>query len=184
VRVKMAEVNSWCYRRSPSHPARADVDPNLPQVHLRSGDTISGHFRQETIELACADGNIRIPLADLRLLTRQDPDSKEFVAWAWGRPAKRGKPLTEHLVIELAPGAEASVSFSAISGVTVASPPAKLTERVNALIAKLGADTFSEREAASQELASMGEEIRTLLERALDNPDSEVRARIDELLKR
>lgn len=51
------------------------------------------------------------------------------------------------------------------------------------VVRQLGADTFREREAASEAIREGGAEYRPLLRRALGDPDPEVRRRAELLLE-
>ena len=54
--------------------------------------------------------------------------------------------------------------------------------RARALIARLGSDSFEERQRASARLAELGPRVRPMLQRGLGSPDEEINDRLRELL--
>jgi len=74
-----------------------------------------------------------------------------------------------------------SIAWMAVS---LAAPPERGEIRVARLIRDLGASDYSKRQQADQELAALGRESRESLERALADPDVEVRLRAKRLLER
>ena len=65
-----------------------------------------------------------------------------------------------------------------------AAPPERGEIRVARLIRELGASDYSKRQQADEELAALGRESRESLEKALSDPDVEVRLRAKRLLER
>jgi HEAT repeat protein len=62
-------------------------------------------------------------------------------------------------------------------------PHAKILKRVEELVALLGAESFADRQRASQELIGLGAAVRPLLEQAHKRSrDPEVRQRLEDVL--
>src|SRR4051794_23053900 len=71
--------------------------------------------------------------------------------------------------------------FLAASLLLAAGPPPVELEAAR-LIARLGADSFDEREDATRALEKLGKRARSALRKAADSPDLEVRRRVRALL--
>jgi uncharacterized protein (TIGR03067 family) len=80
----------------------------------------------------------------------------------------------------LAPAVVAGIFFAA--GVLLADS-SKVAERIDRLIKQLGDDDFAKREAASEELAEIGEPALPALRKAAASTDAEVRRRAEQIMQ-
>ena len=63
-------------------------------------------------------------------------------------------------------------------------PPPQVARRIEALIARLGAESYKDREAAARALSAMGPRIVHVLRKYLKDPDPEIRQRIEDILEK
>lgn len=64
-----------------------------------------------------------------------------------------------------------------------ASPPPQMLKKIEKLIAQLGAESYVDREKAQKELIAMGKSVVPILKKHLNNPDPEIRQRLQEIIK-
>lgn len=79
-------------------------------------------------------------------------------------------------------GKAKSTQIASINRAT-ADPPAEMLEKVEKLIAQLGAESYVDREKAQKELIAMGKSIAPILKKHLNNRDPEIRQRLEEIIK-
>jgi hypothetical protein len=156
-------------------------------TQMRSGDTLVGDVADKTLTLRTRFGNVQFAPAsasDIR-----------FDAAGGARAAVRlwdGSSLSGELV-------EPAVTFTAwADGPTLklpvaqmasivrcrALPPVEIVEKVRKLITQLGAESYIDRQAATDSLIELGPPIIPLLEKHLDAADPEVRARLATILEK
>jgi WD40 repeat protein len=110
------------------------------------------------------------------------PQSEKQLAACWNDLASADAPRAAQALTTLIRAPQAGVALLAER---VRPTPAVDRKRLARLIADLDADTFAAREAANEELWTLGQRAEAALRQALkDNPSAEAKRRIDELLDR
>lgn len=162
-----------------------EEEPQAPYVRFRSGDEVT--CRVASAELHVATHFATIPVATKQCFEIKFGEEGEVTADLCGGGTVEGR-LQERFV-EFEGGLAGKIRAFAghIDRIVVPRPqlPPALEERIKALILKLGAEDYKEREAAQDTLSSIGKAAAPVLKHAKETiEDAEVLARLDVVLKK
>ncbi|HUT61043.1 MAG TPA: hypothetical protein VNA25_24615, partial [Phycisphaerae bacterium] len=167
-----------------ANAVRSEVDATMI---LRSGDRLLGRVLQDRLTVQTEFGEVKLPPGSVNGLRfdANRPGAVSAVAWDGARVEGRlGAKAVEFQVG--AGGPRLSVLVGQIVSIerSVALPPPDVLRKIEALIVKLGAASYKHREAATQDLIAMGKAIVPLLKKHRNDPDPEVRQRIELILEK
>ncbi|MHC4983283.1 MAG: hypothetical protein ACYTF6_08975, partial [Planctomycetota bacterium] len=150
----------------------------------RSGNKLVGEVANKTLTVRTQFGNVPFPPASAAAVTFEGPRMSVSL---WDGSELTGE-LAEPAVAFSISGEGPTLKLPAaeVASITRTSPlpPAEIIEKVEKLIAQLGAESFRDREAASETLIKLGKGIAPLLRKHASNPDPEVRQRIEHILEK
>ncbi len=163
-----------------------EPDDTLTRVMLSNGDELYGTLVDRECRLETNFGPVDVKLASVRQIRFSPQRLRRAVVEMWSGTVLRGRLDGERLGFRVAPGTTLVLSPAHL--VAVARPAAmradQVRERVEVLVARLGAESYTDREAATQDLIKMGATIAPLLRRFTDSNDPEVRQRLQYILER
>jgi len=154
---------------------------------LRNGDRLTGRFAREllTVRTEFGDASVHAPGLTSIQFDAQKPTSATVLAWDGAK--LRGTLVGAAIAFQIsAGGPKVNVPVGAIASITQAtpSPPAEALKKLEHLVARLGAESWKDREAAQQALVKMDRKIVLLLKAYLKKEaDPEVRQRLQEIIK-
>lgn len=155
-------------------------------VLLRDGNRVIGQLENETLALPTEFGQVEVHTGDLKTLTFDEKRAGYVTITAWDGTTLSGKLAAPKMTCRIGPnGPRVSLLTTRIASITQSSPLLKPADRkkVEKLIAQLAAESHVDREKATQELLKMGKGVVTMLKKHANNPDAEVRGRIERILK-
>jgi hypothetical protein len=93
---------------------------------------------------------------------------------------------TDTIAFQVKPGPTLTLPVAQIVNMlqSKALPPSEVLKQVDMLVARLGAESFKDREDATAELIKLGPSIAPRLEKYLKDPDPEVRQRVGVILEK
>ncbi len=162
------------------------VKPAGATVMLRGGDTLVGRFADKMLTVKTASRNVKVHAGGIVSMQFDANKPTSVTLSTWDNKTVKGT-LTDAVVgLEIIPGLlTLKVPAAKIANVTQpgASAPREMLEKIEKLIAQLGAESYLDREKAQKDLIAMGNSIGPILKKHLKNPDPEVRHRLGEIIK-
>ena len=168
-------------------PTRPATPTGGVSLIMRNGDRLIGRLTDKALAIRTERGEGRIPAANI--LTMK-PDAKKagvFTVKTWDGSTFAGRLMARAVTVELVPGGPTvKASTAQITSIdrTEALPTRDMQEKVEKLIAQLGAESYKDREAATKALVEMGAMIIPFLKKRINNPDPEIRTRIVLILEK
>jgi hypothetical protein len=103
----------------------------------------------------------------------------------WDGTIIRGQLTQQELAWQIVPGPKISVSICQFTKLVRAhsQPPGQLKEQVEKLIGQLGAESYLDRQKATEDLTKMGKAILPLLQSHLKDNDPEIRQRVADIIE-
>ncbi len=153
---------------------------------LSNGDTLRGVLGGEAIALETPYGELDLESPTVRAVTvTNKPRPGSATVELWDGSVLRGRLSEARVRFTLTPGPELKLHVAQIKQIvrTQALPPEEVRKRVEKLVARLGAESYQDRQAATKKLVEMKADIVPLLRYYLrTSKDPEVRNRIDKVI--
>lgn len=160
-------------------------DPTLTRVTLVNGDELYGRLAMETLTVESEWGTVSLGPRDVRALGF-DPDRPDrVIVQLWGESRFRGRLADEWLVVKLLPGPELKLHTGLVRGLVRSQPmfPEEIRRRVQELAALLAAESYVDRQEATEQLISLGAVILPQVRGYLNTDDPEVRQRLEMVIE-
>ena len=153
---------------------------------LRGGDALIGRFADKMLTIKTASGNVKVHAGGIASMQFDAKKPTSVTLFTWDNKTIKGTVTDASVAFEIAPGGPAlKIPVAKIATITQpdASPPPELLQRIEKLIAQLGAESYLDREKAQKALIAMGKSIAGILKKHLNNPDLEIRQRLEQIIK-
>jgi hypothetical protein len=156
-------------------------------MQMRSDDVLVGEIADKTLTLRTRFGNVQFAPASASEIRFDSAGGARAAVRLWNGSSLSGE-LVESAVTFTAWADGPALKLPVGQVVSIvrcrALPPAEIVEKVRKLISQLGAESYKDRQAATDSLIEMGPGIIPLLEKHLDASDPEVRARVATILEK
>jgi hypothetical protein len=156
-------------------------------MQMRSDDVLVGEIADKTLTLRTRFGNVQFAPASASEVRFDPAGGARAAVRLWNGSVLSGE-LVEPVVTFTAWADGPTLKLPVGQVVSIvrcrALPPAEIVEKVRKLISQLGAESYKDRQAATDSLIEMGPGIIPLLEKHLDASDPEVRARVATILEK
>ncbi len=155
-------------------------------ILLHDGSRLVGRLEHETLALRTDLGQVKVYVGNLKTLTCDAKRPALVTITTWDGMTLRGQLAAPKLACRITPGGpRVSLNAAQVASVAQSAPLLRPEARRKAekLIAQLGAESYADRQAATEELVKMGKGIAPLVKRHLGSPDAEVRQRIEQILE-
>ena len=164
---------------------RLRPDCTLTRMELADGGELFGSLTGETFRLITAFGDVDVGRPQVRTIRPNSKDPNATSVEMFNGTVLTGRLAGTHLDVEIAPTTTLRVAVERIVSVTRAQPetPGAAGERIARLIARLGAESYKDREAATKALGEIGPRIGPMLKRHRNDSDPEVRQRIEKIIQ-
>jgi len=161
-------------------------DPSLDAVSLSNGDELFGRLAAEELALKTDYGTVALSPENIQTISFSATHVGRAVVQLWDGSVLRGQCGQEFLAFQIEPGPRLSIHAGQLAAIRRSSalPPKEVRQKLAKLIGKLGAESYKDRQAATEELVRMGRGIVPMLRGHLTTSDPEVRQRIQEVIER
>ena len=159
-------------------------DASLTTITLANGDTLLGSLTDEQVPFASDFGGGQWAVTDVRSIEASPTHLGRAKVLLWDGTTVRGEMTAENVGFHVEPGPELNVPAAQIVSIVraQAAPRAQLLKQVAELVARLGAESYTDRESASEALKQMSPTIAPMLRDYLDTDDPEVQRRLQEII--
>jgi hypothetical protein len=157
------------------------------RVQLSNGDDLIGRLEGPPLEVATEFGVVTVDPTNIRKIDCQDSLRPLTRIRLWDSTQLTGSVGDTPLVIRVENGTVVKIRPEHLVRLlcSEALPPAEVVSRARRLIAQLGAESYPDRQKATEELEELGRAIAPILRECLsDARDPEVRRRLEDLLEK
>lgn len=160
-------------------------DESLTHVLLTNGDELFAVVKKDVLRLETEFGTPDIKPENLQSLQLLPNRLGGVMVQLWNSSILRGRLTDANLAFQVAPGTTLNVHASQVVYMVMSSslPPQQLMEQVAALVAKLGSESYEDREKATEALKRLDPAVAPALRKFLTTGDPEVRERIQRVLE-
>ena len=155
-------------------------------VALHNGSRLLGRLEHETLPLRTEFDQAEVHVSNLKTLTCDAQRAAHVTITMWDGTKLVGQLAAPRLTCRIAPnGPSVSLLARRITSIIQPSPllgPAA-RKKAEQLIAQLAAESYKDRDAATNELVKMGKGVAALVKKHVNDPDPEVRQRIEGILE-
>jgi len=161
-------------------------DPTLDSVELSNGDELYGRLAAEDLVVRTQYGQVKLKPENVKGIAFSPTHIGRVAMLLWDGSVLRGQCERQVLPFKIDPGPtlELYIGQCVRLGRNQALPPKEIREKLLKLIGQLGAESYKDRQAASEELMKMGKGIVPLLRKHLSANDPEVRQRIEDVIEK
>lgn len=154
---------------------------DLAQVLMNNEDELFGRFVERSFRLATKYNPVDLAMDHVKSMKLEDG---QLAVEMWNGTIHRGTPAQAEMPFEIAPGTILKLPTNQVVSVVRPDPlpPEDIRKQVETLVARLGAESYKDRQEASEKLSQLGKGIVPLLQKLAENPDVEIRHRIQEVL--
>ena len=159
---------------------------SLARAVLTNDDQLNGALVDPTIRIQTYDSLQELKPANIKAMSFSSTHLGRATVTLWDDSVIRGQLEQPELSFQITSGPTLKIFAGQLVSITFASakPPEDKQKEVERLVGRLGAESFKDRQAATDELIKKGPGIAPLLKKYLSDPDPEVRQRIEDILER
>ncbi|MHC4983418.1 MAG: HEAT repeat domain-containing protein [Planctomycetota bacterium] len=163
-----------------------DANPMMARIVLSNDDELFGELTDESFQIVTDFGSVSAERREIRTITFGPAELGGVAMRLWDGTVHRGQLQQEYVGFAIRPGPELKIPTGQIISIarSQALPPEETVRRIERLVAQLGAESYKDREAATEALIKLGPGILPLLREQLDNSDPEIRVRVEEIVER
>ena len=153
-------------------------------VTMRNGDRLVATLAHKVLTVRTEFGPAKVFPVSVLKATFDATKAGAVVMTMWDGSTIEGQLVAPDLTFIAHSGPTVKVAPAHIASITrpYALPGPETVRKVAKLIAQLGAESYTDREAATRELLKMGKGVMPLLKKHANSHDSEIRQRIEDLL--
>ncbi|MCP4374991.1 MAG: HEAT repeat domain-containing protein [bacterium] len=154
-------------------------------VVLSGGDKLFGELADEKFQVTTSYGKIDIDVSQIKNMTFKSKTAGQVSVRMWSGDVFKGMIDVKAIGFTVTPGDRWALPVGKITSITCpqAIPPKAMRQKVEKLVAQLGAENYKDREAAATALVGIGKGIIPLVRRHLSNKDPEIRQRVEDVLE-
>ncbi len=161
-------------------------DDTLTRIILSNGDELFGRIGEKVMRVRTDYGEMGIRIGSIRTMTFSRTHLGRTAMQLWDGSVLRGQVRREDLTFEILPGPTLKLYTGQIVSVVRSQslPPEELVKQAEKLIPRLGAESFKDRQEATEGLLKLGPAILPILEKFKKTDDPEVRQRIGDIIEK
>jgi hypothetical protein len=161
--------------------------PMLSQIILTNGDELWGELADQKLTIETEyNPSVEVKPANIKSLAFSQVNMGRVTAELFNGTVLRGQLTQQELSWQIIPGPTLKLPTCQLGTITrgASQPPAEVKEQVEKLVARLGAESYQDRQKATEELIKLGKSIAPFLQEHLGDSDPEVRQRIEDILEK
>jgi len=161
-------------------------DGTLDSVRLSNGDELFGRLATEDLTVQTDYGVVKLRPENIKSMTFSTTHLGRAAMTLWDNSTLRGQCTPQVLSFQIVPGPTLDLYIGLCVEITrsQALPPKEIRDKLQKLLGQLGAESYKDRQAASEELLKMGKGIVPILQKHLSASDPEVRQRIEDVIEK
>ena len=177
-------------RRDMVSRLRFAVEPKpaegLTHLVLSNGDDLYGRLATPVMTLLTDYGEAQVKPINVTSMRFSGTHLGRAVVELWNGTVLRGQLKDPVLAFQIRPGPELKIYANQVVALVrpAGLPPEHVLKKVAGLVALLGAESYKDRQRATEELSKMDPAIAPMLKKYLSSSDPEVRRRIEEILQK
>ncbi|MCP4379656.1 MAG: hypothetical protein GY794_26245 [bacterium] len=161
-------------------------DTTLTRVELTNGDELYGELTGGKFKLTTDYGQLAVAPASVKKITFRPEDLWRTIVSKWDSTILKGRLGKSQIRFAISPKTVLNIHAGQFVSINCPLPLPPQTARVEIekIVAQLGAESYEDRQKASEKLLKMGKNIIPILRKHLANGDPEVRQRIEDILEK
>jgi hypothetical protein len=169
-----------------SFAGEENLDGSSSHFVMNNGDEIYARLNTPGFKLASEFGATEIKPADIKSIRFSPSHLDRAMVLTTGGTVLRGQfePKELNVQITSSTGLQISTALIALIEQGPGLPSDEILKKAELIIARLGAESYKDRQDATEELAKMGVGIMPVLKKHLKDSDPEVRQRIVSVLEK
>jgi len=164
--------------------AEEKPDETLDCAKLTNGDVLFGRLVTPAMTIRTDYNPLPLKPENIKSITFSRTELGRAAVVTWDGTTPRGMLSPETLSFQLMPGPKVDLYVGQCLEIVrcQTEPPGKIMQRVEKLVAQLGAESYKDREAATKALMDEGKGVLPYLKKHLDAGDPEVRQRLQNII--
>jgi len=161
-------------------------DATLDSVSLSNGDELFGRIATDKFTLRTDYGEVTFRPENIRAMAFSPTHLGRAALRLWDGSVLRGQCTRDTLKFQVSPGPPVDIYVGQLAEVrrSQALPPKDIRDKLQRLVGQLGAESYKDRQAATEQLMKMGKGIVPLLRKYVGTSDPEVRQRIEDVIEK
>ena len=157
-----------------------EVDSSLPHLTLTNDDELYARLSDASLKIATEFNATEVKIGDIKKIEFSPTHLDRVVVTKFDGSMLRGQLDIKDMNVQVTPGPALTISTAQIVSIeqTTSMPTAEAIKKAEALIARLGSESYQDREKATEELGKLGDSVMPVLKKHLKESDPEVRQRI------
>jgi hypothetical protein len=166
--------------------AEEKADDGLCQAVLSNEDELWGTLLDANLTLTTQYGAVDLQPNSIKTFSFTASQPGRVAVVLWDGSVLRGQLKQEELEYRLQPGPTLKLPVAQIVSIARSKilPPDDIRKKVEKAVGMLGAESFKDRQTATDDLIKMGPAIVPLLQKYLSDGDPEVRQRLGEVMEK
>lgn len=166
--------------------AEEKPDPALDAAALTNGDELFGRLTTPELTVQSDYGTVTLKPENIQSMSFSPTHVGRVVIQRWDGSVLRGQCRQDTLTFQVSPGPAVQLHVGQVSQVRrqEALPPLEDRQKLERLVGQLGAESYKDRQAATEELLRMGKGILPMLRKFSATTDPEVRQRLEDVMEK
>lgn len=165
------------------------IDPSLSKIVLANDDELCGRVITEGLNLNTEFNPQQIQMGEIKSMIFSKAQPDRAVLTQWNGTVIRGQLEQKELAFQVVPGPLMNIDIAQVVSLAQfqSVPAQEILKQVDALVARLGAESFKDRHDATQtlmKLSSQDPRVPGYLKGFLKDNDPEVRQRITSVIEK
>ena len=158
----------------------AVADSSLPHLTLTNDDELYARVAAPSLKITTDFNAIEVKTGDIKKIEFSPTHLDRVVVTKFDGSMLRGQLDIKDMNVQVTPGPALTISTAQMVSIeqSTSLPTDEAIKKAEQLIARLGAESYLDREKATEDLGKLGDSVMPVLKKHLQDKDPEVRQRI------
>lgn len=163
-----------------------DADPSSPTVALSNGDELYARLTDASLKISSEFGNTDIKAGSIKKMDFSTTHLDRVQVTLFDGTVLKGQLEAKELSFQLTSDTTMKISTAQLVSITQTTslPTDEAVKKAEQWIARLGAESYLDREKATEELSKLGDSVVPTLRKHLKESDPEVRQRLQRVIEK
>jgi hypothetical protein len=186
--LRLEDTDVQISRNLVSHLEFADEDEpdeSLSHASLTNGDELYGELDEEMVQLKTDYGMVPLKPGNIKIIGFSPRHLRRTMVVLWNGSVLRGQLMQDSIRFRIAGGPKLDLYPNQCTSIVRSQtmPHTKIMKRIEGLVAQLGAESYADRQAATELLKKLGPGTVPLLKKFKErSKDPEIRHRLEAVL--